>query len=252
VADDVPVYPIGAVLEALQEEFPDVSVSKIRFLEAQGLVSPGRTASGYRQFSDADVELLRWILRQQRDHYLPLKVIKARLRSGDRPGAAETAVPEHDGEPEPAAPPAPPVGGAEVEAAGPLPARSPEEELWTAPAGRPLSRSELAEQAGLPEAALAELESFGLLAPGEDGFEGEAVRVAQAAASFARYGVEARHLRMYKTFAEREATFFDQVLPVHSRNEESRQERREALAELARLGQTLRLAMLRSALGRGD
>jgi DNA-binding transcriptional MerR regulator len=247
VSDEDPVHPIGAVLEALQEEFPDVSVSKIRFLEAQGLVSPARTASGYRQFSDADVELLRWILRQQRERYLPLKVIKARLRAGDGPGGVEL----EEETLEPAAPPVPPVGGAEVAAAGPAPATAPEEDLWSAPSGPPLSRSELAREAGLSEGAVAELESYGLLARGEDGYEGEAVRVAQAAAGFARYGVEARHLRMYKTSAEREATFFEQVLPVTSRSQASRQERREALADLARLGQFLRMAMLRSALGDG-
>ena len=254
MADDLAAHPIGVVLEVLREEFPDVSVSKIRFLEAQGLVSPGRTPSGYRQFSDADVELLRWILRQQRENYLPLKVIRARLRAGDGPGRTEELKEDLEEDLlEPAAPPTPPVGGAtEVAAAGAIPAAAPEEDLWSAPSEAPLSRAELAREVDLSEAAISELESFGLLARGEEGFEGEALRVARAAAGFARYGVEARHLRMYKTSAEREATFFEQVLPVTSRTEESRKERREALAELARLGQALRMAMLRSALGDGD
>ncbi|MGH8972916.1 MAG: MerR family transcriptional regulator, partial [Acidimicrobiia bacterium] len=78
---------IGEVLEDLVGDFPDISVSKIRFLEAQGLISPARTPSGYRQFSESDVALLRWILALQREHYLPLKVIRKRLREGDGPGA---------------------------------------------------------------------------------------------------------------------------------------------------------------------
>ncbi|HEY0398037.1 MAG TPA: MerR family transcriptional regulator, partial [Acidimicrobiia bacterium] len=77
---------IGEILDDLRGDFPDISVSKIRFLESQGLISPERTLSGYRQFTEEDLELLRWILRQQRDHYLPLKVIRRRLRDGDGPG----------------------------------------------------------------------------------------------------------------------------------------------------------------------
>jgi DNA-binding transcriptional MerR regulator len=90
---------IGEVLEELRGDFPDVSVSKIRFLESQGLINPGRTPSGYRQFSDEDVNLLRWILRQQRENYLPLKVIRRRLRDGQGP-EAEAADPDGAGEPQ--------------------------------------------------------------------------------------------------------------------------------------------------------
>ena len=77
---------IGEILDDLRGDFPDISVSKIRFLESQGLITPERSPSGYRQFTDGDLELLRWILRQQRDHYLPLKVIRRRLKEGDGPG----------------------------------------------------------------------------------------------------------------------------------------------------------------------
>jgi DNA-binding transcriptional MerR regulator len=257
VTDGEPGFrPIGEVLAVLQAEFPDVSVSKIRFLESQGLIAPQRTASGYRQFTDSDVELLRWILRLQREQYLPLKVIRSRLRAGDGPWGDDVKddVPDQDEVVEEAAMPAPPVGGAEVAAAGPARPAPPEDDLWSLPSSDVrFSRSELAQEAGLTEAAVRELESFGLLAEGEDGFDGGSLAVARVAAGFARYGVEARHLRMYKTFAEREVTLFDQVLPMATpRSSAARKERQETLADLAGLGQALRLAMLRFALGDGE
>jgi DNA-binding transcriptional MerR regulator len=266
---------IGEVLEELVEDFPDVSVSKIRFLEAQGLITPGRTPSGYRQFSESDVALLRWILAQQREHYLPLKVIRRRLRDGDGPGA-EPAVDAAPAAAPPAAPEAPPTPEEppadampvawylEEEGPGfePLPAPVATRpvppvpaivgDLWSvAPPGRTWTAGELAKEVGLDEGAVTELAAFGLL-PEEDGRLGEeSLRAARAAAGFFRYGVEARHLRMYKTFAEREAALFEQViLPMAStRQEDSGPRAREALAELAQLGQVLRLSMLRTALG---
>ena len=265
---------IGEVLEELVEDFPDISVSKIRFLEAQGLITPGRTPSGYRQFSESDVALLRWILAEQREHYLPLKVIRRRLREGDgpRPGAAV------------AAPPGDEAAAVDAQAASALPADTlpaawyleeegpgfeplPEPvatvpppsgptiagDLWSvAPPGRTWPASERASEVGLEEAAVTELAAFGLLPDEDEGRLGEeSLRAARAAAGFFRYGVEARHLRMYKTFAEREAALFEQViLPMAStRQEDSGPRARDALAELAHLGQALRLSMLRSALG---
>ena len=286
---------IGEVLEELRGDFPDVSVSKIRFLETQGLINPERTPSGYRQFSDDDVALLRWILVQQREHYLPLKVIRMRLRQGGwpRPGGAAAPEPERErgrdrkpAEPAPAAAPdatppdvppaawyleedpgerapllaaepAAPAAAPEpvlpaAEAPGPPAApEAPAADLWAAPGpARTWSRDELGREAGLDEAALAQLESFGLIGAGGE-LDEAALEVARAAAGFSAYGVEARHLRMYKTFAEREATLFQQaVMPMVSpRHDESRARANEALAELARLGHTLRVAMLRAALG---
>lgn len=269
---------IGEVLEELVEDFPDVSVSKIRFLEAQGLISPGRTPSGYRQFSESDVARLRWILAQQREHYLPLKVIRRRLREGDGPGAEDAAAPASPADEAAAVLVAPAPEATEAPAADAMPvAWYLEEEgpgfeplpepvatrpvppgpaivgdLWSvAPPGRTWTPGELAAEVGLEEAAVAELTAFGLL-PEDDGHLGEeSLRAARAAAGFFRYGVEARHLRMYKTFAEREAALFEQiVLPMAAtRQEDSRPRVREALAELAQLGQALRLSMLRAALG---
>jgi DNA-binding transcriptional MerR regulator len=265
---------IGEILDDLQGDFPDISVSKIRFLESQGLISPERSPSGYRQFTDADLELLRWILRLQRDHYLPLKVIRRRLKEGDGPHR------DVDGSgPEPAVAPAP----ARVAAASvvvdqarltlPEPAPRAEDDVWLVsdgpdPAGRPIpaaadelwpvdgdksySAGDICRQTGLDERALGELESFGLLPPaGPDGYGPEALRVAEIAAAFFAYGVEARHLRMYKRAAEQEAAFLGQVaMPMMNAKDSGAAARAaEALTELARLGAGLRLSMLRVGLG---
>lgn len=259
--------PIGEVLDGLKADFPDISVSKIRFLEAQGLISPQRTPAGYRQFTDEDVALLRWILLQQRDHYLPLKVIRRRLKEGDGPQPGDGAVPGPGAAPESAGLGAEPEetsawyleddeGDAEAVDDFPdapaevPPATSPPAPrgLWDGPAGRAYSRVEICVETGLDESALAELESYGLLRNG--GLDDEALTVARLAAGFFAYGVEARHLRMYRTFAEREAAFLEQVVApmVNARQGETKERAREALAELARLGQALHLSMLRSAL----
>jgi len=292
---------IGEVLSLLKEEFPDATISKIRFLESQGLIDPERTPSGYRKFYEPDVERLRWILRQQREHFLPLKVIKGRLgddapdvatiTSGGiapegvahAPIAADTlpvaAVPEPVPavvpDPAPAVPPA--NGGTRApapERPAPRPAPAPERPR-PAPAPAPrapepqspevlvaaadsgngdLTIEELAEAVELPVSRLTELEKYGLLASKPVGgtryYDGEARRVAELAAGFLRFGVEARHLRMYKSAADREAGFFEQiVMPLlKQRNPQSRRQAVETLGELARLGQDLRASMLRQAL----
>lgn len=272
---------IGEVLALLKEEFPDVTISKIRFLESQGLLDPERTPSGYRKFYDTDVERLQWILRQQREHFLPLKVIKGRLRGGDTFDDAPMPAPEPPPEPEPAAaappepPPAPPVAPPPPVASAPEPAPSPgpapappapvAPQLFPqpSPAEAPLSLTstgvsmnlvELAAASGLEEDDLRELERYGLLtgrrAASSVYYDEEALMVAQLAAGFMKYGVEARHLRMYKTAGEREAGFLEQVvLPMlKQRNPTARKAAAEALSDLTRLGQGLRAAMLRQAL----
>ena len=236
---------IGEALAELRKEFPDVTVSKIRFLESQGLVSPARTASGYRQFSDDDVTRLRWILLQQREHYLPLKVIRRKLRDSARPWE-ETEEPEAAPAPvnEPdeltAAPPAA-VEGVDV----PEPA-----DEDPPPPPRPLriySRTELAAAAGLDEKRLDELHSYGLL---PDPLDEDALTVARAAARFFAYGVEARHLRMYRSFAERESGFLAQVVvPIAGPRGEHAAEARRVTADLVAAGGDLREALLRHALG---
>ncbi len=256
-----PFLSIGEVLDQLKVDFPDVTISKIRFLESQGLVDPERTPSGYRKFYEGDVARLRWILRQQREHFLPLKVIKDRLeRDGDE--ALEDAI---DVVPEAGDGPGagPDAGGAPV-AATPAVAtkrsgrRAPPDDgtgaLLSGLSSATFTREELASASGCDEAALVDLERYGLLVGkavgGSSYFDEESLIVARLAAAFARHGVEARHLRMYKMAAEREAGFFQQVvLPgVKQRDPAGRRQSLEALADLVRLGEGLRGSILRQAL----
>ena len=262
---------IGEVLSLLKDEFPDITISKIRFLESQGLLDPERTPSGYRKFYDDDVDRLRWILRQQREHFLPLKVIKGRLREEERedeppgngsaphtdvaalieaPAVSETPLPPApDPRPEPGPPPAPSPSPAPPE---PATGRTPV--LTTGMSGVSLTLDELCGASELEAADIAELERFGLLAgrpvAGVVYYDEDALLVARLASRFRRFGVQARHLRMYRTSAEREAGFAEQlVLPLlKQRNPEARRQAVENLEEVAKLGQSLRAAMLRQLL----
>ena len=385
---------IGDVLTLLRQEFPDITISKIRFLESQGLVNPERTPSGYRKFYEHDVERLRSVLRMQREHFLPLKVIKGRLegegdpaagpvaagadpelvgaghiereaflaggsarRPGVRAGAGganggpplpgfeasddtgsaaggvsaatdagvparplvpagrtavevgtagnEPGVPEvasaagHGGAvPDPRAAPGtrrahrmvpatpgtgapggtatapstgvtrPEVGGSGAAPSGTVGAESPAGPTAGEPSGvsfgplvpgtdlsgASLTAEELAAAAGLSVEAVGELVSYGLLAGRAVGgvtcYDEDDLTVARVAAGFARFGVEARHLRLHKHAAEREAGFIEQVvLPLlKQRNPEARRRAQEVVAELARLGQSLRGTLVRRAL----
>jgi DNA-binding transcriptional MerR regulator len=269
---------IGEILDDLRGDFPDISVSKIRFLESQGLITPERSPSGYRQFTESDLELLRWILRQQRDRYLPLKVIRRRLKEGDGPGSeidvsASTAAETAAQAPAPARvaaasvavdearlklpdPPPPTADDVWLVSDGPDPAASAAPsaaptELWPAGGEVGLSRDDIRKQAGIDERAMAELESFGLLPEeGPEGYGPEALRIAQACAGFFAYGVEARHLKMYKRFAEQEAAILSQVVPPASAKDPGATAKAaDALTDLARLGAALRLSMLRVGIG---
>jgi DNA-binding transcriptional MerR regulator len=239
---------IGEVLSLLREEFPDITISKIRFLESQGLLDPERTPSGYRKFYEPDVERLRWILRQQREHFLPLKVIKGRLLGG---GTAVEEAPARVAErPQPAAAT---TTTNSVRATSAIDVAE-ESGLSAGPSGVNLTLEELTTACGLPAAQVAELEKFGLLAGkavgGTTYYDEEALVVANLAAGFLRFGVEARHLRMYKNFADREAGFFEQVVMplLKQRNPQARQQAVETLGELSKMGQGLRTALLRQAL----
>jgi DNA-binding transcriptional MerR regulator len=239
--EDRAFLSIGEVLALLKDEFPDVTISKIRFLESQGLLDPERTPSGYRKFYDTDVDRLRWILRQQREHFLPLKVIKGRLRGGAEGLDGSTDEGEVSG----------PGRASTAAAVAPTADNS---TLVVHTSGASLSIGELASASGLSEDDLRELERFGILAGRRVGsavyYDEEALSVAGMAAGFMKYGVEARHLRMYKTAADREAGFFEQlVMPMlKQRNPQARRQATDTLAELAGLGQGLRQAMLRQAL----
>lgn len=184
-----PGLSIGAVLTRLQEEFPDLTLSKVRFLDAQGLVSPERAASGYRRYAERDVDRLRFVLRCQRDKYWPLKVIAEALDAYDR-GLRPS---EHsDGPQPPSAETDPALAAVHGDtAAGEQTVR--------------LTRAELQRATGLDSRALADLESFGLVHSDADSlYTGLDLQVAHAAASLLSYGIEARHLRPFRLAAERE------------------------------------------------
>ena len=231
---------IGEVLAQLRQDFPDITISKIRFLEAEGLVEPERTASGYRKFSREDVGRLRYVLSAQRDQYLPLRVIKEHLDAIDRglePPATGAAGPR--------------VPRALVAAEG-LP--GPEAFRTDATEVR-LSRSELCTAAGLTEAQLEQLEQYGLLGPrsGTSHYDGDALVVAKTVAEMSRFGIEARHLRPFKAAAEREIGLVEQVVTplVRQRNPEARARADEVARELAALSVKLHATLVRVGLGPG-
>jgi DNA-binding transcriptional MerR regulator len=221
---------IGEVLDSVRSDFPDVSISKIRFLESEGLIEPKRTDSGYRMFYDEDIARLRFILQLQRDHFLPLKVIRERLAEADNNGGILPQMPPAES---PSAP-APTTKKAQVNLQG-----------------ASLTRAELIKAAGLSEAQLKELEEFSLVAPGEAGtYDENDLLVGKAARRFFEYGVQARHLKMYRQFAEREAAFFEQIVtPVARRKDPQGQaDAAKSLGELAGLATQMREGALRASL----
>ncbi|MGX1268649.1 DNA-binding transcriptional MerR regulator [Streptomyces phaeoluteigriseus] len=220
---------IGTVLNALRDEFPEVTISKIRFLESEGLVEPQRTPSGYRKFSLGDVERLGHVLRMQRDHYLPLKVIREHLDAMERGEAVPlpTVGRQRDGQAVPESSDAPPT---------------------TARIGR----AELLAAAGIDERELKEWESYGLVAPLEDGvYDAEVVTVAALVSELGRFGIEPRHLRLMKAAADREAGLVDQVVaPLRRhRNPQTRAHAEARTKELAGLTVRLHAALVQTALG---
>jgi DNA-binding transcriptional MerR regulator len=256
---------IGDVLNQLREEFPEITISKIRFLESQGLVDPERTPSGYRKFYAGDIERLRWILREQREHFLPLKVIKERLDEIDRDGGfaespeakaeatvkVETLFASARVEPGPAPRARTLPRRTEADAVADSLADDGGESFDGEYGGAILTRSELAEAAGLDDAELAELESYGFLKPAVSTgdrtlFDEDALAIARIAHAFKQYGIEPRHLRMYRAFVEREASLFEQVLMPYrrQRNPEAHAREIETLGELAGLGRRLRTTLL--------
>jgi DNA-binding transcriptional MerR regulator len=252
--DERSYLSIGEVLALLQDEFPDVTISKIRFLESQGLIDPERTPSGYRKFYGGDVERLRFILREQREHFLPLKVIKDRLDNGEPAEANGTAllVAETLGSPVVTDPALDDLGDmAEARISGGAAAPNAAEE---APRGGSLTADQLCAATGLSRRDLVEVERYGLLsgrpAGGVTYYDANAVASARLAAAFLSYGVEPRHLRLYRNSADREAALFEQiVLPmIKQRNPQARAHAVDALLDLTRHGAQLREVLLRQAL----
>jgi len=191
---------IGEVLARLRAEFPDVSTSKIRFLEAEGLIEPARSRSGYRRFAAADVERLRYILTAQRDEYLPLRVIKERLDTIDGDAATRSR---------------PTLAAALAAAVAADEAARRDTAAHAGPpggSGAPLTRAELLEAAGIDGDSLTELEDYGLVRRSGRHYGQDALEVARAAASLSKFGVGARHLRGVKAAAERDVSLVEQVV----------------------------------------
>jgi len=244
-----PYMSIGEVLGVLQPDFPDVTVSKIRFLESEGLIDPERTASGYRKFYQRDLDRLRFILTLQRDSYLPLKVIRERLAEFDAglvPAASTTgngSVTTTGAVPVSAAP--------ETAGRSPRPEVEADEDLAEASVGLHLNESDLAAAVGLEPGQVAMLREFGVICPhgmnGDTYYDQDDLLVGKIARDFLQFGIEPRHLKMFRHFAEREAALFEQiVLPaLRNRSPETRRQATQSLSELARLSKKLRHAFLR-------
>ncbi|MFD9242244.1 MerR family transcriptional regulator [Streptomyces sp. NPDC059556] len=221
---------IGTVLNQLRDEFPEVTISKIRFLEAEGLVEPRRTASGYRKFSPQDVERLAQILRMQRDHYLPLKVIREHLDALAR--------------------------GEQIKLPAPGRRRDLIEGAWEQDAEPPtaarIGRAELLAAAEVTETELLEWESYGLISETDGGgYDPETVTVARLVADLGRFGLEPRHLRAVKAAADREAGLIEQVVaPLRRhRNPQTRAHAEATAQELAAQSVRLHAALVQTALG---
>jgi DNA-binding transcriptional MerR regulator len=224
---------IGAVLDLLRPDFPDVTISKIRFLESEGLVTPRRSPSGYRRFTAYDSARLRFILTAQRDQYLPLKVIKAQLDSqpdGALPGRESLY-------------PVPRLVGVDDQ-------RRPAAETATSPVPVRLSREDLRERSGVGEDLLAALRKAGIITAGPGGFFDEhSVVIAQCAAALAEYGVEPRHLRAFRSAADRQSDLIAQIAgPVGKAGTTGARDRADELArEVAALAISLHTSLIKSA-----
>lgn len=277
---------IGEVLGLLLEEFPNVTISKIRFLESQGLIEPERTASGYRKFTDSEIDRLRYILREQETNYLPLRVIRDRL---DESGA----IPRDPTSPVGTLPRSlrdRSVGDASREIAriadetiddtgevgavdptvllesekqhpaarrqAPRPSTPALQQVPSKPpvsAGGPVSRQDLVETTGLSEAEIALLEEFGLLASRQVGndtfYDGAAREICAIARAFLDLGIEIRHLKAWRLAADKEAALFEQrLMPfLRQRNPEARQQSVEMLESMVTLAGDLRRVLVAQA-----
>jgi DNA-binding transcriptional MerR regulator len=224
---------IGAVLDLLRPDFPDVTISKIRFLEAEGLVTPERTPSGYRRFTAYDCARLRFILTAQRDQYLPLKVIKAQLDA------------QPDGEL--------PQSGSAYGVPRLVPVDSDTatgDSVSVAQSQMRLRREDLLSRSGIDEALLNELVKGGIVKPGPAGFFDEhSVVIAQCAKALAEYGVEPRHLRAFRSAADRQSDLIAQIAgPVVKAGKAGARDRADDLArEVAALAITLHTSLIKSA-----
>lgn len=234
---------IGAVLELLRPDFPDVTISKIRFLETEGLITPERTGSGYRRFSAYDCARLRFILTAQRDQYLPLKVIKAQLDAqadgalpdAGSPYAQPRLVRVSDGRVSDGR-----LSGKPAEAGAPA---------ATAAQVR-LTQEDLLERSGINPEFLTALRKSGVITTGPGGlYDEHSVVIAQCARALGGYGVEPRHLRAFRSAADRQSDLIAQIAgPVVKAGKAGARDRADDLArEVAALAITLHTSLIKSA-----
>ena len=226
---------IGEVLNRLRSDFADITISKIRFLESEGLIEPARTPSGYRKFTSADLERLRYVLLAQRDQYLPLKVIKDNLDAMDR--GLEPAV----------------IGGV---AHPPLALVTVDGTMAATAFGESsemrLSREELLKNSQMSDDQLVEIESYGLIAPRGRHYDGDALVIAKAVTEMASFGIQSRHLRSFKSAADREIGLIEQVITplTRQKSSESKARAQEVQKEIASLSIRLHAALVRGGLHR--
>jgi DNA-binding transcriptional MerR regulator len=227
---------IGQVLDLLRSDFPAISIPKIRFLEDKGLIEPERTPAGYRKFSHDDVERLRYVLRMQRDHYLPLKVIGEHLDAMDRglePPPIESVMPTV---------PQVALAGDGLPSAGSFSRRS----------DLRLSRKELLKTAEVDEDLLVALETYGLIKarPGTGHYDSDDLVIAKTAAELAEFGIEPRHLRAFKSAADREVGLVEQVVEPIRRSRDTGASARadEAVSEIAALTVKLHATLVKAGL----
>lgn len=218
---------IGDVLGLLKSDFPDVTISKIRFLEAEGLVLPQRTASGYRKFAPADVQRLRYILGMQRDQYLPLRVIKDHLDALDR-GLQ------------------PPAQGKPLRPLVSMDSLVRAEDFSATKPVR-MTRAEIAEAAGVPEGTVREIEEFGLIASVDEFFSSNDLSVMISVSSLLAFGIEPRHLRGFKAAADREIGLVQQVItPLAKSKGDGAQRASDVAREIAAHSVALHSALVRN------
>lgn len=214
-------YSIGETINLLKEEFPDVTVSKVRFLESQGLIEPPRTASGYREFGKNEIERLRYILRQQRDHFLPLKVIKSKLTAWER--GEEPKVEPPDGVPP---------------------------EAFFAGSDATFDSKELARAAGVEASLVAELERHGVIDPSAGPYGEDELIIVRNAHRLVELGLEARHLRAFRLAGNRETDLFAQLAGplLRHKSPENRRQAATILSDCAQAARELQDAIVRSQL----
>ena len=247
-----PTRSIGQVMAILRTEFPEISISKIRFLEAEGLISPLRAPSGYRRYTESDLERLRYVLSVQREHYLPLKVIREHLEQIDRGQTPLTQAPQTQ-TPQTQTPQtlsglsgAPSNG---LSGAGPNVLQGPHPTAATAKQPVRLTRQELLDASGLTESALSELERTQIVATrrGTAHYGRDALTLAIAARRLAEYGIDGRHLRAFKLAAEREVGLVEQAIAPYARRAGSN---RDVPGDVTQLVISFHAALVRTAMER--